>query len=131
MNLIHLELLKFNFMAHYAKITNNTVTQVIVAEEDFINFLKNESPDDEWIQTSYNTHKGVHILGGIPLRKNFAAIGYIYDRNIDAFIKPKPFDSWILDEKSCCWNPPIPYPDDGAFLWDENSLNWIKDESFS
>ena len=118
-------------MSHYAKITNNIVTQVITAEEDFINFLKKESPDDEWIQTSYNTHGGVHKLGGEPLRKNFAGIDFAFDKQKDAFIPPKPFNSWILNEENCLWDPPIPYPEDREYIWDETSVSWIKDENFS
>jgi len=113
-------------MSHYAKITNNIVTQVIVAEEDFINFLKTESPNDEWIQTSYNTHGGIHKLGGKPLRKNFAGVGFVFDKQKDAFIPPKPFKSWILNWETCLWEAPIPSPKDGEYVWNEPTLNWIK-----
>lgn len=109
-------------MAHFAKIENDKVTNVIVAEEDFIQTL-----EGEWIQTSYNTSGGVHLLGGTPLRKNFAGIGYIYDRVRDAFYESQPFPSWNLDEESCLWKAPIPYPTDGkSYHWDESQLNWIE-----
>ncbi len=98
-------------MAHYAKIQDNIVTQVIVAEQDFFDTFVDTSPG-EWIQTSYNTHGGVHTLDGTPLRKNYAGIGFSYDRTLDAFIPPKPYPSWILDEESCLWNTPIEYPTD-------------------
>ena len=83
-------------MAHYAKIENDIVTNVIVADEDFIQTL-----NGEWIQTSYNTKGGVHLLGGTPLRKNYAGIGYTYDRLKDAFIEPQPSEEYILNEEKC------------------------------
>lgn len=108
-------------MAHWARIENDIVTNVWVAEEDFIKHL-----EGEWIQTSYNTKGGVHELGGTPLRKNYAGIGFIYDRVRDAFYEPQPFPSWTLDEESCIWEAPIPYPNDGkSYGWDEENLNWI------
>jgi len=82
-------------MSHFAKIENGFVTAVIVAEQDFINTLPDSA---NWVQTSYNTHGGVHTNGGTPLRKNYAGIGYTYDRQRDAFIPPKPFASWVLNE---------------------------------
>jgi len=115
-------------MAHFAKIDeNNIVTTVLVAEQEFIDTL---SDKEQWIQTSYNTQGGVHVLGGTPLRKNFAGIGYTYDAIRDAFIprKPSNFHSWILNEQSCTWKAPIPYPTDGAdYYWDEQQVNWIKE----
>jgi len=78
-------------------------------------------------KTSYNTHGGVHTLGGTPYRKNYAGIGYTYDENRDAFIPPKPegLDSWILNENSCVWEAPIPYPSDGKnYLWNEENQQW-------
>lgn len=113
-------------MSHYAKIVNNTVVQVIVAEQDFIDLISKDN-DDIWIQTSYNTHKGKHLLGGVPLRKNYAGIGYTYDSIRDAFIPPKPFDSWMLNEETCYWESPVQYPSDNKnYYWDESSLNWIE-----
>jgi len=113
-------------MAHFAQINNeNIVVQVIVAEQDFIDSGIVGNPKD-WIQTSYNTRGGQHILGQEPLRKNYAGIGYMYDAEKDAFIPPKPYDSWILNEATCLWKPPISYPNDGKiYVWDETVLNWI------
>lgn len=116
-------------MAHYAKIQDNIVTQVIVAEQEFFETFVDTSPG-EWIQTSYNTHGGVHSQGGTPLRKNYAGIGFTYDRTLDAFIPPKPFNSWILDEETCLWNAPIEYPtDDKMYRWNEETVNWIEVET--
>ena len=90
-------------MSHFAKIENGLVTQVIVAEQDFIDSGYVGSPTD-WIQTSYNTRGGIHTLGGTPLRKNYAGIGFTYDSTRDAFIPPMPSDgSYILDEDTCLW----------------------------
>jgi hypothetical protein len=109
-------------MAHFAEVKNGIVTQVIVAEQDFIDTL----PDpNEWVQTSYNTLAGKHTLGGTPLRKNYAGIGFTYDAERDAFIPPKPYDSWILDEETCQWESPIPYPqDDNDYEWNESEQEW-------
>jgi hypothetical protein len=118
-------------MASYAFLDeNNIVTEVIVG--------KNEGEDGiDWEQhyrefrgqvckrTSYNTQGGVHSSGGTPYRKNYAGIGYSYDADRDAFIPPKPFDSWILNEESCLWEAPTPYPTDGLmYQWVEDDLNW-------
>lgn len=112
-------------MSHFAKVVDGIVTQVIVAEPEFFDSFVDSSPG-EWIQTSYNTHGGVHP-NGTPLRKNYAGIGYTYDKERDAFIPPKPFASWILNEDTCLWDAPIPYPDDGKrYRWDETSLNWVE-----
>ena len=113
-------------MAHFAQINeNNIVTQVIVAEQDFIDSGTVGDPS-KWIQTSYNTKGGQHPEGK-PLRKNYAGIGYSYDSVRDAFIPPKPFNSWILNEDTCLWNPPIPIPDDEKiYVWDEETLSWIE-----
>jgi len=82
-----------------------------------------------WIQTSYNTSGGVHRLGGVPLRMNYAGVGYTYDRDRDAFIPPRPFASWILDEASCLWMAPSPRPeDDKLYYWDEDLKEWILSE---
>jgi hypothetical protein len=116
-------------MAHFAKVVNNLVTQIIVAEAEFFETFVDTSPG-EWIQTSYNTHGGQHLLGGTPLRKNFAGIGYTYDRIKDAFIPPKPYASWILDEETCLWTAPIAYPEDGnRYRWNEDTLSWDEVES--
>jgi hypothetical protein len=109
-------------MAHFAKVENGIVTQVIVAVPAFINLL----PDfDSWIQTSYNTFGGTHKLGGTPLRKNYAGVGYTYDSSKDAFIPPKEFNSWVLNEETCLWEPPIEYPnDEKIYKWNEEITNW-------
>lgn len=111
-------------MAHFAKVVDGKVTQVIVAEQDFFDSFVDSSPG-EWIQTSYNTCGGNHLSGGVPLRKNFAGVGYSYDRNLDAFIPPRPFNSWTLEEETCMWIPPVLEPKDGKlYNWNEESLSW-------
>ena len=121
-------------MAHYAKVKDGVVTKVIVAEQEFVDTYQDGEPG-VWIQTSYNTHGGVHSLGGTPLRKNYAGIGYSYDRTKDAFIPPKPFSSWILDDTTCLWKSPIDMPSTALatnqyYYWDEaahqadNSTGW-------
>jgi hypothetical protein len=113
-------------MSHFAKVNNGTVVQVIVAEPEFFNTFVDSSPG-EWIQTSYNTYGGVHTLGGTPLRKNFASIGYIYDSQRDAFIPPKPFASWLLNEDTCLWSAPVAMPDDGKqYEWNEDTQAWVE-----
>ena len=115
-------------MGHFAKVQNGVVTQVIVAEPEFFETFVDSSPG-EWVQTSYNTHGGVHSNGGTPLRKNYAGIGFTYDKERDAFIPPKPFPSWVLNEDTCLWDAPIPYPQDGKhYRWDEAALNWVEVE---
>lgn len=118
-------------MAHWAEIDNdNVVTRVIVTSND----KPGEGYDwlvkhfgGTWIKTSYNTQAGVHRTGGTPLRKNFAGIGYTYDASLDAFIPPKDFDSWVLNENTCQWEPPIAYPEDEKiYNWDENSVSWVE-----
>jgi len=120
-------------MAHYAFLdSNNIVTEVIVG--------KNEGEEGiDWEQhygkfrgqtckrTSYNTYGGVHANGGTPYRKNYAGIGYTYDASRDAFIPPKPFASWLLNEISCYWEAPTPIPiDEKIYNWDEETLSWIE-----
>jgi hypothetical protein len=84
---------------------------------------------DVYKQTSYNTHGGVHALGGTPLRKNYAGIGYTYDAGRDAFIPPKPYASWLLNETTCLWDAPVAYPDDGKrYSWDEATTSWVEVE---
>jgi len=115
-------------MAHFAKVNNGMVEQVIVAEPEFFQTFVDSSPG-EWIQTSYNTRGGVHTLGGTPLRKNYAGIGYTYDRERDAFIPPKPFASWVLNDDTCLWDAPVAMPDDGGvYQWDEATTSWIEIE---
>jgi len=114
-------------MSHFAQIDeNNIVTQVIVIEQDVVDTGLFGDPDS-WIQTSYNTSGGVHLLGGTPLRKNYAGIGYTYDSTKDAFIPPKPFNSWTLNETTCLWEAPTIMPDDGKmYRWDEDTTDWIE-----
>mgnify|MGYP003636001086 CR=1 FL=1 len=109
-------------MAHFAKVVKNIVTQVIVADQDWVDAL-----DGTWVQTSYNTQGGVHLLGDTALRKNYAGIGYTYDSDRDAFYAPQPYPSWTLNEDSCIWEPPTPMPEDNKFYgWDEDTLSWIE-----
>lgn len=112
-------------MSHYAKVENGIVTQVIVASQDVID---SGMFGDGWIQTSYNT-KGNQHPQNIPLRKNYAGIGYTYDLDIDAFIPPQPYPSWQLDQNTCLWNSPVPKPNDGNFyVWNEITISWDKQE---
>jgi|TARA_R110002124_G_scaffold58328_1_gene162508 hypothetical protein len=121
-------------MSHFAKIEDNLVTTVIVAEQDFIDTL-----EGTWVQTSYNTRGGVHYGqdnnpdGGVALRKNYAGIGMIYDSVKDAFYTSKPYASWTLDNTTCQWEAPIVYPDDDKlYKWDEdlyqsdNTKGWVE-----
>ena len=101
-------------MSHFAKLNNNIVTEVIVSEQDFIN---SGAVGDSflWVQTSYNGN----------FRKNYAAVGYTYDKTKDAFIAPKPYPSWTLVEDTCQWEAPVSYPTDGqAYTWDEDTTAW-------
>jgi hypothetical protein len=126
-------------MSHFAKVENGIVTQVIVAEQDFINTGAVGDPAS-WVQTSYNTRGGVHYDpttgepdGGVALRKNYAGIGYVYDAQRDAFYAPSPFPSWVLDENTCYWNAPQSMPEDNGtqnsngetivYTWDEDQYN--------
>ena len=111
-------------MSHFAKVENNLVTQVIVAEQDFID---TGIVGHGWIQTSYNTRGNKHVLGGTPLRGNYAGIGYTYDSVNDVFYAPQPYPSWTLNTSTWTWEAPTPYPADGAvYTWDEPSLSWTK-----
>ena len=111
-------------MANFALVNaQGIVEQVIVAEQDFINTLPNASL---WVQTSYNTHGGQHPEGR-PLRKNYAGVGFTYDAQRDAFIPPKPFTSWVLNETTCLWNAPVAYPiNDKHYAWDETTTSWVE-----
>lgn len=118
-------------MSHFAKINeNNIVIDLMVAEQDDINMGLWGDPS-QWLQTSYNTRGGIHYGqdgkpdGGIAIRKNYAGLGYSYDKERDAFIPPKPFDSWVLNERTCIWDPPTPYPQDGKiYIWEEALQEW-------
>jgi len=126
-------------MAHYAKVVDGIVTNVIVAEAEFFDSFTDTSPGD-WIQTSYNTHGGKHwnknVMPNVlsedqskALRKNFASVGFSYDKVRDAFIPPKPYPSWVLVEERCQWIPPIPEPEDSKdgvlYKWDEENQQFI------
>ena len=119
-------------MAHFAKLDeNNIVTFVTVGrqEDDGREAELCARTGDVYKQTSYNTHGGVHALGGTPLRKNYAGIGYTYDAGRDAFIPPKPFASWLLNETTCLWDAPVAYPNDGKrYSWDEATTSWVETE---
>lgn len=118
-------------MSHFAQIDGtNTVTQVIVIEQETLNTGLWGDPAT-WIQTSYNTRGGVHYGqdgepdGGVALRKNYAGIGFTYDAGRDAFIPPKPFPSWVLNESTCLWEAPVPMPTDGQrYTWNESTVSW-------
>jgi hypothetical protein len=116
-------------MAHWAEIDeNNIVLRVLVGDNDSsgegYDWIM-ENLGGQWIKTSYNTYLGEHKLGGTPLRKNYAGIGFYYDENRDAFIPPKPFNSWFLDEQTCNWKAPIDMPNDGnLYIWNEDMLFW-------
>ena len=114
-------------MSHFAKIDeNNTVIEVIVIEQDVVDTGLFGDPSS-WIQTSYNTSGGVHKLGGTPLRKNYAGIGYTYDSTRDAFIPAKPFNSWTLNEDTCLYEAPTLMPTDGKmYSWSEDTLSWVE-----
>lgn len=111
-------------MSHFAQVDNGIVIQVIVAEQDVID---SGLFGTGWIQTSYNTHGGVHATGGTPLRKNYAGVGYTYDADRDAFIPPQPYPSWVLNEDTCLWDAPVPMPTDGKlYSWDEPTTAWVE-----
>jgi hypothetical protein len=119
-------------MAHYAFLdSNNIVTEVIVGKEEGEDGVDWEAHYGAFRgqtckRTSYNTHGGVHSGGGTPFRKNYAGIGYSYNSIRDAFIPPKPFASWTLNEETCLWEAPVAYPDDGGlYQWDEITTSWV------
>ena len=117
-------------MAHFAKVNDDNIVEEVVVvgndnEHNGNDFLNQIGFTGRWIQTSYNTLGGQHSLGGEPIRKNYAGIGYFYDEDLDAFIPPKPFNSWVLDEETCLWKAPIDRPNDGElYTWREEDLNW-------
>ena len=122
-------------MAHYAKVVNGIVEKVIVAEAEFFDTFVDETPG-KWIQTSYNTRGGIHYEPNSDtpssdqskaLRKNFAGIGYTYDKDKDAFYEPQPYASWKLNTTTCRWEAPTAYPSDGKnYDWDESSKSWVE-----
>jgi len=121
-------------MAHYAFLDeNNIVVEVIVGKDE-------DEDGGDWERryteirgqvckrTSYNTYSNQHIYGGAPFRKNYAGIGYEYNSELDAFIPPRPFLSWIFNAETCNWEPPFPYPDDGnSYIWNDDQGNWVLD----
>jgi hypothetical protein len=116
-------------MAHYAFLDENYIVTEVIIGKDESNFDWERHYGDIRSQlckrTSYNTRGGIHILGGEPFRKNYAGIGYIYDPVRDAFYTPQPYPSWALDEESCVWVAPVPYPSDGKqYTWDEETVQW-------
>ncbi len=112
-------------MAHFAQVDENgVVTNVLVIEQDVVDSGLFGDPSS-FIQTSYNTVAGEHVLGGTPLRKNFASIGFTYDSVRDAFIPPKHYPSWVLNEDTCRWEAPTEMPTDGKmYIWDEETVSW-------
>jgi hypothetical protein len=114
-------------MAHYAKVENGVVTQVIVAEQDVID---SGIFGHGWVQTSYNTIGNTHTQGKTPLRGNYAGIGYTYDQTNDVFYAPQPFPSWVLNNTTWTWESPIQIPNDGrVHFWNEDLQQWIPAES--
>lgn len=118
-------------MSHFAKVVQGKVTDVIVAELEFFSTFVDSSPG-EWLQTSYNTHGGIHYGpdgqpdGGVALRANYAGIGYTYSHQDDVFYAPQPFPSWTISAPDWIWKAPVPMPQDGKnYIWDEAILNWV------
>jgi hypothetical protein len=118
-------------MSHWAEVDeSNVVIRVVVGDNNDPNGDEGyqwliDNLGGNWIKTSYNTYEGVHREGGVPFRKNFAGIGFIYDPIRDAFYSQKPYPSWVLDEDTCSWQPPTPKPTEkGIYVWVENELNW-------
>ena len=119
-------------MAHFAKIENNIVVNVIVIPDEQENngqqYINDLNIEGTWLQCSYNTYANQHKFGGTPLRGNYPAVGFSYDPLNDVFIAPKPSDrpSWVLDENMLIWVPPIPMPDgEQPWHWDEEQVNWV------
>ena len=132
-------------MAHFAKIgVGNVVVKVHVVSNDVatseqagVDFLNNlYKSRDVWVQTSYNTKSGVHLNGGTPFRKNYAGVGYTYDQSRDAFIPPKKYKSWTLNETTCLWDPPVAKPElteeqinnKNYYSWNEETQQWDLNE---
>ena len=119
-------------MAHFAKLDANNVVIFVTVGRDEDNGKEDElsaRTGDVYKQTSYNTQGGVHILGGTPFRKNYAGLGYTYDAGRDAFIPPKPYASWVLNNDTALWDAPTPMPtDDKKYSWDEATTSWVEAE---
>lgn len=121
-------------MAHFARIDDSNVVQEVIVvsdadsatEEDGQAFIASIGLAGNWVQTSYNTNGAVHALGGVPFRYNYAGIGHTYDADREAFIPPKPYDSWVLVAETCLWEAPVAKPDDGNdYIWDEATTSWV------
>lgn len=129
-------------MAHYAFLDENSIVTEVIVGIDETELIEGQDPETWYSnfrgqtckRTSYNTAAGEHRFGGTPYRKNYAGIGYSYDETRDAFIPPKPYNSWILNETTCIWESPIPYPDTlfipehyqqyNSYSWNETLLDW-------
>lgn len=120
-------------MSHWSEIDENSIVARVVVGDN------NDPNNDEgykwivdnlggtWIKTSYNTQRGVHLLGGTPLRKNFGETGSYYDKDLDIFIPPKPYQSWVFNEEDSNWDPPVPMPaDEKSYFWNEESVSWVE-----
>ena len=126
-------------MSHWAEIDNNNLVVRVTTgnnadEDEGYQWLINNL-GGRWVKASYNTYQGVHINGGTPLRKNYPGVGFTYNEDLDAFIPPKEFSSWVLNNDKGIWEPPIPYPGEVLndpfvvkveYIWDENSVSWVK-----
>lgn len=119
-------------MAYYAFLDENNIVEHVMPGIDETELIEGLDPET-WYgnfknktckRTSFNTKGGVHLEGKVPFRKNYAGIGYKYEESLDAFIPPKPFNSWILNEETCLWDPPVPMPD-GNYGWDEATQSWV------
>jgi hypothetical protein len=123
-------------MSHFAKLDGNNVVVFVTVgrqDDDGKELELQARTGDVYKQTSYNTYGGIHYTNGKPskdqskaLRKNYAGIGYTYDEALDAFIPPKPYESWVLNEDTCLWDAPVPKPEDGMYTWDEETCLWIE-----
>ena len=129
-------------MARFAKVDRNNIVETVLVVDNkelldengeekeskgvaFLNKIFGVNDEFTWVQTSYNTYAGRHLLGKTPFRKNHAGMGYTYDEDRDAFMPPKPFDSWILNEDTCQYDPPVERPDDGnRYIWNEDTTSW-------
>ena len=120
-------------MAHYAYIDSDSIVVAVTVGKDETELINGLDTETYYAQgtpytvkrTSYNTRGGVHSGGGTPFRKNYAGIGYTYDTVRDAFYSPKPYPSWVLNESTCLWSAPVPYPATGQWYWDEATLSWV------
>jgi hypothetical protein len=115
-------------MTHFAKLDKNNIVIFVTKgreEDEGKEAELSARTGDQYVQTSYNTRGGVHLLGGTPFRKNFAGIGWTYDQTRDAFVPPQPYPSWTLNETTCLWEAPVAEPADGLHIWDETNQQWV------